>query len=48
MKISDKERLQLLVKILEQELGYDYAHRLIDRSEMEYAIMRTNLVLEKR
>ena len=48
MKISDKELLQLLIKILEQEYGYDTAHRLINRAQMEYAILKTNQVLEKR
>lgn len=48
MKISDKELLQLLIKLLEQEYGYDTAHRLINRAEMEYAILKTNQVLEKR
>ena len=48
MKISDKELLQLLIKLLEQEYGYDTAHKLINRAEMEYAIIKTNQVLEKR
>lgn len=48
MNISDKELLQLLIKTLEQELGYDTAHKLIDRAEIEYAIMKTNQVLERR
>lgn len=48
MNISDKELLQLLIKMLEQEYGYDTAHRLINRAEMEYAILKTNQVLEKR
>lgn len=48
MNISDKELLQLLIKTLEQELGYDTAHRLINRAQMEYAILRTNEVLERR
>lgn len=48
MKISDKELLQLLIKTLEQELGYDTAHKLIDRVQMEYAVLKTNEVLEKR
>ena len=48
LKISDKELLQLLIKLLEQEYGYDTAHKLINRAEMEYAIIKTNQVLEKR
>lgn len=48
MKISDKELLQLLIKLLEQEYGYDTAHKLIDRAQMQYAILKTNQVLEKR
>ena len=48
MKISDKELLQLLINLLEQEYGYDTAHKLINRAEMEYAILRTNEVLERR
>ena len=48
MKISDKELLQLLINLLEQEYGYDTAHKLIDRAQMQYAILKTNQVLEKR
>lgn len=48
MTISDKELLQLLLKIIENEFGYDTAHYLIDRAKMEYAIMKTNEVLERR
>lgn len=43
-----KEEIQILIKLLEQKLGYQYAHELIDRAKMEYAILKTNLVLEKR
>ena len=48
LKINDRIRLQLLTKLLEQELGYEYAHNLIDRAELEYAIIETNKVLERR
>lgn len=43
-----KEENQILYKILENEFGYDTAHKLIDRSHIEYAILRTNEVLERR
>lgn len=32
-------RIQLLQKLLEQELGYDKAHELINQSELEYAVL---------
>ena len=48
MKVPDKEMIQMLTKILEQEYGYIDAHRIIDKAVMEYAIMKTNLALEKR
>ena len=48
MKVPDKEMIQMLTKILEQEYGYADAHKLIDKAVMEYAIMKTNQVLEKR
>lgn len=48
MKVPDKEMIQMLTKILEQEYGYIDAHRIIDKAAMEYAIMKTNLALEKR
>ena len=43
-----KEENQILTKMLETELGYVDAHRIIDRAKMEYTIMKTNLALEKR
>ena len=43
-----KEENQILYKILENEFGYDTTHKLIDRSHIEYAILRTNEVLERR
>ena len=48
MKVPDKEMIQMLTKILEQEYGYVDAHRIIDKAAMEYAIMKTNQVLERR
>lgn len=43
-----KEENQILYKILENEFGYDTAHRLINRAQMQYAILKTNQVLERR
>ena len=48
MQISDKELLHLLVKILENDYGYDTAHKLINQAKKEYAIYKTNQVLEHR
>lgn len=48
MQISDKELLQLLMKIIENEFGYDTAHKLINQAQKEYAIYKTNQVLERR
>lgn len=48
LEINDRIRLQLITKLLEQEYGYEQAHKLIDRAELEYAIMETNKVLERR
>ena len=47
-RIPDKIKLQMLTKLMEQELGYEYTHQLIDRAELEYAIIETNKVLERR
>lgn len=43
-----KEQNQILYKLLEQEQGYDAAHEIINRANMEYAVMKTNEVLERR
>ena len=43
-----KEQNQILYKLLEQEQGYDAAHELINRANMEYAVMKTNEKLERR
>ena len=32
-------QIQLLHKLLEQEVGYDKAHKLIEQSELEYAVL---------
>lgn len=32
-------RIQLYQKLLEQELGYDKAHELIEQTELEYAVL---------
>ena len=40
--------MMLLYKLLEQEQGYDAAHELINRANMEYAVMKTNEKLERR
>ena len=43
-----REQNQILYKLLEQEQGYDAAHEIINRANMEYAVMKTNEVLERR
>lgn len=43
-----KEQNQILYKLLEQEQGYDAAHEIINRANMEYAVMKTNEKLERR
>lgn len=43
-----KEQNQILYKLLEQEQGYDAAHDIINRANMEYAVMKTNEKLERR
>lgn len=47
-RIPPEKKLHILTKLLEQEYGYDKAHQLIDRAEIEYAVLETNKVLEKR
>ena len=46
--ITPEEKLRILIKYLEQEKGYEEAHKLIDRAEMEYAVMKTNYNLVHR
>lgn len=48
IKIPPKAKLEVLTKVMEQELGYEYTHNLIDKAEMQYAILETNKVLERR
>ena len=43
-----KEQNQILYKLLEQEQGYDVAHEIINRANMEYAVLKTNEKLERR
>lgn len=43
-----KEEIQILYKIIENEFGYDTAHKLINQAQKEYAIYKTNQVLERR
>lgn len=43
-----REQNQLLYKLLEQEHGYYAAHELINKANLEYAVMKTNEVLERR
>jgi hypothetical protein len=43
-----KEQNQILYKLLEQEQGYDAAHEIINRANLEYAVMKTNEKLERR
>lgn len=43
-----KEQNQILYKLLEQEQGYDAAHDIINRANLEYAVMKTNEKLERR
>ena len=43
-----REQNQILYKLLEQEQGYDAAHEIINRANIEYAVMKTNEKLERR
>lgn len=43
-----REQNQILYKLLEQEQGYDAAHDIINRANLEYAVMKTNEKLERR
>ena len=43
-----REQNQILYKLLEQEQGYDAAHAIINRANLEYAVMKTNEKLERR
>lgn len=38
-KLPPYKQIQLLQKLLEQEVGYDKAHELISQSELEYAVL---------
>ena len=41
-------REQLLIKLLEQQCGYDKAHKLIERTELEYAMIMNSSKIEVR
>ena len=41
-------REQLLIKLLEQQCGYDKAHKLIERTELEYAMIMNSSNIEVR
>lgn len=43
-----REYNQILCKLLEQEHGYHTAHELINKANLEYAVMKTNEYLERR
>ena len=43
-----KEEIHILYKIIENEFGYDSAHKIINQAQKEYAIYKTNQVLERR
>lgn len=43
-----KEEIHILYKIIENEFGYDTVHKLINQAQKEYAILLTNLALERR
>jgi len=43
-----REQNQILYKLLEQEQGYDAAHEIINRANLEYAVIKTNEKLERR
>lgn len=48
MKITPKQKLEVLISVMEKELGWEYTHALLNKSEMEYAVRETNKVLERR
>ena len=41
-------RIQLYQKLLEQELGYEKAHELINQTELEYAMITNSSNIEVR
>ena len=43
-----REENQILYKIIENEFGYDTAHKLFDKASLTYAVIKTNEVLERR
>lgn len=48
INIPAEEELHLVIKLLEAAEGYEFAHDLINRARMQYAVMKTNEVLERR
>ena len=46
--ITPYMREQLLIKLLEQQCGYDKAHKLIERTELEYAMIMNSSKIEVR
>lgn len=46
--ITPYMREQLLIKLLEQQCGYDKAHKLIERTEFEYAMIMNSSNIEVR
>lgn len=46
--ITPYMREQLLIKLLEQQCGYDKAHKLIERTELEYAMIMNSSNIEVR
>ena len=48
MKIPPNQKLEILISVMEKELGWEYTHALLNKSELEYAVRETNKVLEKR
>jgi len=46
--ITPYMREQLLIKLLEQQCGYDKAHKLIEHTELEYAAIMNCSNIERR
>ena len=39
-RLNPYTQIQLLTKLLEQEVGYDEAHELIEKAELERAVLQ--------
>lgn len=47
-RLNPYTQIQLLTKLLEQEVGYDEAHSLIEQAELEHAVLERCSNVETR